>query len=67
LTWVAPPVDGTHDAATLYRIERAVSPSGPFTEAGSATATTWVDIDALDSTDSYYYRVRAENAGGTSL
>jgi len=67
LTWVAPPVDGTHDAATFYRIERAVSPSGPFTEAGSATSTTWVDIDALDSIDPYYYRVRAENAGGTSL
>jgi subtilisin family serine protease len=66
LTWTAPPVDAGHDAATLYRIERAVSPSGPFTEAGSATSTSWVDVDALDSTDPYYYRVRAENAGGTS-
>jgi subtilisin family serine protease len=65
LTWNAPPVDGGHDAATLYRIERAVSPGGAFTEVGSATVTRWVDVDALEAVDSFHYRVRAENAGGT--
>jgi hypothetical protein len=66
LTWVAPPVDAGHDAATLYRIERALAPADPFSEVGSATSTTWVDIDALGSPEPYYYRVRAENSGGTS-
>ena len=65
LTWNAPPVDSGHDAATLYRIERALDPQGPWTEVGSATSTRWVDIDALASIDSFLYRVTAENSGGT--
>jgi len=65
LNWAAPAVDATHDAATLYRIERAVAPDGPFVEAGSATVTSWVDIDALGTPDTHYYRVRAENSGGS--
>jgi hypothetical protein len=64
LTWVAPPVDAGHDAATIYRIERTASPAGSFSEVGSATVTHWVDVDALGATEPYYYRVRAENAGG---
>ena len=65
LTWDAPLVDGGHDGATIYRIERALSPAGPFTEAGSATITRWVDVDALLAAETFYYRVRAENAGGS--
>jgi hypothetical protein len=65
LTWEAPPTDVAHDAATLYRIERAVTPDGPFSEVGSATTSAWVDIDALGTADPYYYRVRAQNAGGS--
>jgi subtilisin family serine protease len=65
LTWQAPPVDATHDAATLYRVERATSPEGPFTEAGSSTVTEWLDLDALVTAEPYYYRVTAENAGGS--
>jgi hypothetical protein len=65
LSWDAPPVDGGHDAATLYRIERASSASGGFVEVGSATQTTWVDVDALKSATPHYYRVRAENSGGS--
>jgi hypothetical protein len=65
LSWQAPPTDGGHDAATLYRIERAESPAGPFVEAGSATSTQWYDIDALAAGSTYFYRVRAENAGGS--
>jgi len=66
LTWGAPPVDGGHDTATIYRVDRETAPSVPFTEAGSATVTRWVDIDALGATEPYYYLVRAENAGGGS-
>jgi hypothetical protein len=64
LTWDAPPVDAGHDGASIYRVERAVSPEGPFEEAGSATSTWWYDIDAFLSPESWYYRVTAENAGG---
>jgi len=65
LTWDPPPADASHDPATLYRVERATSPAGPYDEVGSATVTGWVDVDALTEPGSYYYRVRAENAGGT--
>jgi hypothetical protein len=65
LTWDAPAVDGGHDAATLYRIERATSAAGAFVEVGSATVTRWIDVDALVAVESFYYRVRAENSGGT--
>jgi subtilisin family serine protease len=65
LIWDAPVVDGSHDAATVYYIERATSPAGPFTDAGSATTTRWIGVDALGAADSFYYRVRAENAGGS--
>jgi hypothetical protein len=64
LSWDAPLVDGSHDAATLYRVDRATSAAGSFIEAGSATTTNWFDIDALRAGDSYYYLVSAENAGG---
>jgi hypothetical protein len=65
LTWEAPPVDGTHDVATVYRIERAIGASQSFTEVGSATATRWVDVDALASAVPFFYRVIAENSGGS--
>jgi subtilisin family serine protease len=65
LSWNAPPVDAGHGAATLYRIARAIAPQGPWSEAGSATSTQWVDVDALVAVDSYAYRVTAENSGGT--
>ena len=65
LSWSAPVVDGSHDAATLYRIQRALTPGGPFTEAGSSTLTTWLDVDATLASEPYYYQVVAENPGGT--
>ena len=64
LSWTAPPVDAGHGAATLYRIVRANSPQGPWIEAGSATSTGWVDVDALTAAAPYFYRVTAENSGG---
>jgi hypothetical protein len=65
LTWDAPAVDPGHDAAVLYRVGSAIGPEGPLVEVGSATSTRWVDVDALVSPDSRFYRVTAENAGGT--
>jgi len=65
LSWTAPPVDAGHGAATLYRIARSIAPQGPWSEAGSATTTSWVDVDALGASDSFHYRVTAENSGGT--
>ena len=65
LSWTAPPVDATHDAATLYRIERAVSPQGPWTPAGTAASTPWYDVDAVAAAGSAFYRVIASNSGGT--
>jgi subtilisin family serine protease len=64
LSWIAPPVDSGHGAATLYRIARATAPQGPWAEAGSATSTQWIDVDAQLASDSFYYRVTAENSGG---
>jgi hypothetical protein len=64
LTWDAPPVDGGHDTAAVYRIDRETAPSVPFTETGSATLALWMDVDALGATESFYYLVRAENEGG---
>ena len=65
LSWQAPQADATHDVATLYRVYRASSPAGPFEEVGSATVPQWFDVDAASAVDAFYYRVQAENAGGT--
>jgi subtilisin family serine protease len=64
LSWSAPTVDAGHGSATLYRIARATAPQGPWAEAGSATSTQWTDVDAQLASDSFYYRVTAENGGG---
>jgi hypothetical protein len=65
LSWDAPPVDAGHDAATLYRVERSASPSGGFLGAGSSTELRWLDVDALASTETWFYLVSAENSGGS--
>jgi subtilisin family serine protease len=65
LSWQAPPVDGGHDAATLYRVGRSDDPAPPFSETGSSTVTSWVDVDALSDPGTSFYLVSAENAGGS--
>jgi len=65
LSWTAPPTDAGHDAATLYRIDRDTAPDGPFPEAGSATATSWHDVDPISPGAIFFYLVRAGNAGGS--
>ncbi len=65
LAWDAPPVDPGHDPATLYRVDQASSAMGPFGEIGSATLTTWFDVDGLETPGVHYYLVGAENSGGS--
>jgi subtilisin family serine protease len=65
LSWTAPQVDAGHGAATLYRVARATAKQGPWIDVGSATSTQWIDVDALGSVDTYFYRVTAENSGGS--
>ena len=64
LSWQAPPSDGSHDPATLYRVERATVANGTLAEVGSSTTIDWFDIDAATTPLLYYYLVTAENAGG---
>ena len=64
LSWTAPAIDAGHGAASVYRVTRAVAPQGPWTEVGSATSTEWIDVDAQAASDSFGYRVTAENSGG---
>ena len=63
--WQASPIDGGHDAATLYRVERSTVVNGTFAVAGSSTTTTWHDVDASTLPGVHYYLVKAENSGGT--
>ena len=65
LSWQTPPTDGGHDAATLYRIDRATVANGTFDSAGSTTTTVWHDIDATVAPGIYFYLVTAENSGGS--
>lgn len=76
LTGVAQP-DGTvkldwNDVAyneSSYLVSRATNPAGPFTVlnpgASNANSTTYTDNTVLSST-TYYYKVQASNAVGTS-
>lgn len=63
--WEAPPVDGAHDPATLYRLHRSADPAGDFTEAASATVTWHIETGAAIAPDPIlFYFVTAENNGG---
>ncbi len=64
LEWQEPPVDASHDAATLYKIYRSDQPDTSFEEIGSATATFFLDLDEMMTESNWYYKVVAENGGG---
>lgn len=53
---------------TAYKVERATSASGPWTEiAGNLAAnTTSYGVTGLTASTTYYFRVRASNASGDS-
>ena len=59
--------DDNADDEQVYHIERSTDASGGFVEIGTAAAdaTTYQD-QAVESRTTYFYRVRASNAGGYS-
>ena len=66
VSWAAPLYTGT-SALTGYKVERATSPSGPWTQAHEIAAeTTTLTDTGLAVATTYYYRVRAVNSEGDS-
>jgi fibronectin type 3 domain-containing protein len=59
LTWAAAA------GAASYSIRRATSPDGPYSEIASIVSTTFTDRSVVTGT-TYYYKVSAANAGGSS-
>lgn len=66
LDWTAPPVDGTHAAATSYRIYRSAVPSGGFSVGAQATAPFHVAVGEHANGTDRYWLVVAVNGGGDS-
>ena len=65
LDWTAPAVDGSHDAATLYRIHRSADPSAGFTPDGISIEPWHVDGGEAALPGIVYFLVTAENGGGS--
>src|SRR6202030_4670003 len=51
--------------ATTSHVKRATTSGGPYTQAGSATATSYTDTGLTNGTN-YFYVVSALNASGES-
>ncbi|MCZ6635257.1 MAG: FG-GAP-like repeat-containing protein [bacterium] len=78
LTWIRPRVDETTGRAVAYRIFRALSPNGPFSElvrvdttAAKTVDTTFVHRSFVDSgatlgVTHYYYLASEDNTGALS-
>lgn len=67
LTWTAPVVDAAHDPATLFRVRRAVTPNGVFSECGSATIPRRTEAEEAGRPERWFYSVWAENSGGPEV
>ncbi|HEY3174122.1 MAG TPA: S8 family serine peptidase [Candidatus Polarisedimenticolia bacterium] len=68
LQWQKPGIDTLHGPVGYYRVLRADTPNGPFTEIGTTTIESLREPVATMSAGSFhYYRVVAVNAGGESL
>lgn len=72
LSWTAPTVDSTHDAATGYNVYRTQTTGGctvvtttGCSKVGPATTTTFTDTTVAAST-TYFYVVTATNSAGES-
>lgn len=65
--WTAPAVDGSHNAATSYTLQRALDAgfATGLTSWGGLTGTSF-NATGLTSNTTYYWRVSATNADGTS-
>src|SRR5450755_2610133 len=59
LTWTS------SQGATSYHVKRATTSGGPYTQAGSATATGYTDTGLTNGTN-YFYVVSALNTSGES-
>jgi fibronectin type 3 domain-containing protein len=59
LTWAAP------SSATSYKIKRASSSGGPFTQIATSTFAGYTDVGLKDGT-TYYFAVSAVNSSGES-
>ena len=66
LDWTPPPVDGTHAAATSYRIYRSASPSGGYSVGATSTAAFHVAAEENANGLDRYWLVVAVNGGGDS-
>jgi autotransporter-associated beta strand protein len=60
LTWKA------STGASLYNVQRSITPGGPYTPVVSSVSGTSCTDTGLTNSDSYYYVVSAVNASGTS-
>ena len=70
-SWSAPSTDSTHDAATFYEVARSqtlyANPQTLPTYLATGITTTSYTDSGLFSSATWYYYVRAYNAGGYSL
>ena len=66
LDWTSPAVDGTHGAATLYRMYRSADPAAGFSQDGLSTSPWHVENDEAQAPSPVYWQVVAENSGGTT-
>jgi fibronectin type 3 domain-containing protein len=55
---------GAVAGATSYTIKRSTVSGGPYTDVGSSATTTFINTNLTNLTD-YYYRIVANNAGGS--
>ena len=66
LDWQAPAVDGSHDAATGYRVYRSATANAGFSILSWPGANFELFADAMFDPRTDYYLVVSENTGGTS-
>ena len=67
LSWTAPVIDATHDAARFYTVFISPAPAGGFAASGEPTAASWRDVDAVPAAvGNRFYLISAKNAAGTS-
>jgi hypothetical protein len=64
LEWKRPIVDLLHGPASHYRVLRATSPQGPWSEIAAPTAETTSDTLEVLPGQSFFYRIVATNAAG---
>jgi predicted phage tail protein len=64
LEWNEPPVDLLHGPATSYRVLRATSPQGSWTEVASPTEENATQPLGGNPGELYYYKIVATNPAG---